>query len=88
LYTKPVGKIFIRVCDDIPCYLAGSSDLLHRVKNMLWVREGDTTEDGKYTLEHVPCLGHCDRAPVAMVGPSLHSNLTPEKIAALLHANE
>ncbi len=84
LYTKPVGKIFIRICDDVPCYLAGSSDLLHRAKNSLWVREGETTEDGKYTLEHVPCLGHCDRAPVAFVGNTLHTNLTREKLAALL----
>jgi NADH:ubiquinone oxidoreductase subunit E len=84
LYTKPVGKVLIRICDDVPCYLAGSSDILHRAKNMLWLREGETTEDRKYTLEQVPCLGHCDRAPVAMIGSQLHEHLTPEKIAALL----
>lgn len=84
LYTKPVGKTFVRVCDDVPCYLAGSSDILHRTKNMLWARHGETTEDGKYTLEQVPCLGHCDRAPVAMIGKTIHGDLTPEKIAALL----
>lgn len=87
LYMHPVGKIFIRVCDDVPCYLAGSADILHRTKNMLWVRDGETTEDGKYTLEHVPCLGHCDRAPVAMFGETLHTNLTTEKIAALLRGD-
>ncbi|OQY80692.1 MAG: hypothetical protein B6D41_20685 [Chloroflexi bacterium UTCFX4] len=86
LYTQPVGKTFIRVCDDVPCYLAGSSDLLHRLKNMLWVRDGETTEDGAYTLEHVPCLGHCADAPVAMFGRMLHTQLTPEKIAALLNS--
>jgi NADH-quinone oxidoreductase subunit E len=87
LYTKPVGKVFIRICDDVPCYLAGSSDILHRAKNMLWLREGETTEDQKYTLEQVPCLGHCDRAPVAMIGSQIHEHLTPEKIAALLNGH-
>lgn len=84
LYTKPGGKVFIRVCDDVPCYLAGSEDILHRVKNLLWVRNGETTADGRFTLEHVPCLGHCDHAPVAMIGTQVHENLTPEKIATLL----
>jgi len=84
LYTQPVGKTIIRVCDDVPCYLAGSADVLHRAKNMLWVRDGETTEDGRFTLEVVPCLGHCDRAPVALFGQTLHTQLTPEKMAALL----
>lgn len=87
LYTKPVGKLMVRVCDDVPCYLAGSSDILHRAKNLLWVRDGETTEDGKYTLEHVPCLGHCDRAPVAMLGKQIHGNLTPEIISTLLRGD-
>lgn len=85
LYTKPVGQVFIRVCDDVPCYLAGSEDILHRVKNLLWVRDGETTPDGKFTLEQVPCLGHCNRAPVVMIGTQIHENLTPEKITALLN---
>lgn len=84
LYTKPVGKVFIRVCDDVPCYLAGSEDILHRIKNLLWVRNGETTADGKFTLEHVPCLGHCDRAPVVMIGTQVYEKLTPEKVSTLL----
>ncbi len=87
LYTHPVGKTIIRVCDDVPCYLAGSADVLHRAKNMLWLRDGETTEDGKYMLEVAPCLGHCDRAPVATFGQTLHTQLTPEKMAALLRGN-
>ena len=84
LYTKPVGKIFVRVCDDVPCYLAGSQEILQRARSALQIHENETTSDGKYTLEHVPCLGHCDRAPVAMIAHEIHAHLTPEKISALL----
>lgn len=72
LYTKPVGRKLIRVCDDVSCYLNGSADLLHQLGNILWVRGGETTADKEYTLEIVPCLGHCDCAPIVEVGSTLN----------------
>lgn len=87
LYTHPVGKIIVRVCDDVPCYLAGSEKIIATLENRLKIRVGETTPDGKYTLEVVPCLGHCDRAPVVMTGSQVHEDVSEEKLATLLSAN-
>ena len=75
LYTHPVGKKIVRVCDDVPCYLAGSEKICASIEQHLGIREGETTPDGEYTLEIVPCLGHCDHAPVVMVGKNVHENV-------------
>ena len=67
LYDRPVGQVIIRVCDDVPCYLNGSQDVLAALEARLGIRAGETTPDGKVTLEVHPCLGRCDRAPFVMV---------------------
>lgn len=84
LYTQPVGKQIVRVCDDVPCYLAGSEKICQAVENHLGIREGATTADGEYAFEIVPCLGHCDHAPVMMVGSQVHESVTEENVANLL----
>jgi NADH-quinone oxidoreductase subunit E len=84
LYTQPVARTFVRVCDDVPCYLAGSADLMHLAKNMLWARENETSHDGRFTLERVPCLGHCDHAPVVMLGHEIRTGVTLDELTALL----
>ena len=84
LYTHPVGKTFIRVCDDIACYLRGSEKICAAVEKRLKIRAGETTPDGSFTFEIVPCLGHCDRAPVAMVGTDICPNLRPTDLPELV----
>lgn len=84
LYTHPVGKVIVRVCDDVPCYLAGSEKIIATLENRLKIRVGETTPDGKFTLEVVPCLGHCDHAPVAMMGKDVYENVNETSIASLL----
>lgn len=90
LYTYPVGKTIIRVCDDVPCYLAGSERVCSALVTRLQVQPGETTPDGAFTLEIVPCLGHCDHAPVVMVGHTVHEDVQPEQVAQVVevaHAN-
>lgn len=84
LYTYPVGKTFVRVCDDVPCYLAGSESVCSTVQSHLNVNAGETTPDGAFTFEIVACLGHCDRAPVVMVGHTVHEAVQPAAIPGLL----
>ncbi len=88
LYTIPVGKKIVRVCDDVRCYLAGSQQLLHQLKNVLWIKERETTPDGEYTLEAVPCLGHCDVGCAVQVNEIVHEQVTPDKVMPLLKAPE
>jgi NADH:ubiquinone oxidoreductase subunit E len=87
LYTHPVGKTFVRVCDDIACYLAGSEKICAATSARLSIRAGETTQDGSYTFEIVPCLGHCERAPVAMIGKNIHPHLQPDDLEKLLRDN-
>lgn len=87
LYTEPVGKTFVRVCDDVVCYLAGSEKLCAAVQARLGLRAGETSRDGAHTLEIVPCLGHCDQAPVMMIGKNVFANVQPDHIEALLPSN-
>ncbi len=84
LYTQPVGKTIVRVCDDVPCYLAGSEKICAMVEKYLRIRAGETTPDGAFTYEIVPCLGHCDHAPVVMVGSQVHENVTEDHVTDLL----
>jgi NADH-quinone oxidoreductase E subunit len=88
LYTHPVGKVIVRVCDDVPCYLAGSEKIIATLKDRLKIRVGETTPDGQYTLEVVPCLGHCDHAPVVMVSKHVYENVTDANLASLISDNE
>lgn len=88
LYTKPVGKGIVRVCDDVRCYLGGSRDILHKLKNILWIKDGETTEDGRYTLEIVPCMGHCDVGCAMQVNELTYENVTPDNAMDLLNMPE
>src|SRR5581483_2133786 len=87
-YTHPVGKKVVRGCDDVRCYLSGSNAILHQVKNVLWIKENETTADGAVTLEAVPCLGHCDVGCIVQVNESTFEHVTPDTVMSLLNADE
>jgi NADH:ubiquinone oxidoreductase subunit E len=84
LYTHSVGKKIVRVCDDVPCYLAGSEKICAAVEKHLQVRADETTPDGAFTYEIVPCLGHCDHGPVVMIGSQVYRSVTEDRVADLL----
>jgi len=80
VFRKPVGKNVILFCDSVSCWIMGCEGIKKHIQQKLAIDYGETSADGKFTFLPVPCLGDCDRAPVMMVGPDLHRNLTPEKI--------
>ena len=81
---KPVGKHKINVCTNISCLLNGSDDVVAHLEKRLAVSLGDTTEDAKFTLRQVECLGACCGAPMMQIGRDYHENLTAEKIDKIL----
>ena len=83
-HLKPRGRHIIRVCRGTACHVRGSLKLLDKVKEMLKVEENGTTEDLRYTLEPVACLGACGLAPVMMVDDETHGRLVPEKLQGIL----
>lgn len=81
---KPCGQHLINICTNISCKLCGSAEVVAHLEKKLGIKLGETTEDGRYTLRSVECLGACVNAPMMQVDKDYHENLTPEKIDAVL----
>ena len=76
---KPHGNTRAWVCRSISCALRGADELLEHMCERLQIRPGETTADGKLTLEYAECLGACDFAPCMLAGETLHKDLDKEK---------
>lgn len=63
-HAEPAGRYRIQICTDLPCALRGSESYLEQVCEKLGVKEGETTDDGLFTVEAVKCLAACHRAPM------------------------
>ena len=85
---KPVGKHKIDICTNISCMLNGCQGIVEAFEKRCGVKLGETSEDGKFTLKAVECLGACVGAPMCQIGNEYHENLTPEKVNALIGAME
>ncbi len=81
---KPVGRHKICVCTNISCMLCGSDGVVEHLQNRLGIKLGETTEDQRFTLKEVECLGACVNAPMFSIGRDYYEKLTPEKIDAIL----
>ena len=84
LFRKPVGRHVVLLCDSVSCWIMGYDGLRERLCNKLGVGLGETTQDGRFTLLPIVCLGTCDHAPAMMVDDDLHRDLDPEKTAQAL----
>jgi NADH-quinone oxidoreductase E subunit len=81
----PVGKYVIQVCDGLSCYLSdGANRVADYISAKLGIRGGETTRDGRFTLEMVQCLASCGSAPAMRVNDQLYENLTPAGIDAII----
>ena len=80
----PIGKYLIMSCQGTACHVNGSERVSAAITAYLGIENGQTTEDGLFTLEHVACLGCCSLAPVIMINGEAYGNLTPEKAIAIL----
>ncbi|MBH04962.1 MAG: NADH-quinone oxidoreductase subunit NuoE [Phycisphaeraceae bacterium] len=87
-WLNPKGRYLIMMCQSVSCELLGQMDLLESIKAKLQIEPGQTTEDGKFTLMTVGCLGSCDTAPCALVNETLHENLTTENFGQILDGLE
>ncbi len=81
---KKAGQIIIKVCHGTACHVQNASALTDALKDELNVADGETTEDGLFTLEAVACLGCCSLAPVMMVGDETYGKLNGTKAAKII----
>ncbi len=73
---KPAGKYIVKVCTGTACHVKGSERISKEIKELLKVKVGDTTGDGRFTFEEVACVGACAQAPMVIVGGNEYGKVT------------
>ena len=83
-HLKPKGKHLIQICRSISCELCGYKDLSKKVQEKLDIIPGETTDDGKFTLVELECLGACELAPAMLMDEDLHGPTTWSKLEKMI----
>lgn len=81
---KPVGNHLLQVCRTTPCWLRGSDEVTEACTKKLGIKVGETTDDGKFTLMEVECLGACVNGPVVQINDEYHENLNAQSMEDIL----
>ena len=81
---RPIGKHHIQICKTLSCRIMGEPEITEHICNKLGVHVGETTDDGKFTVSLVECLGSCGTAPMMQIGFDYHEDLTTEKVDKIL----
>lgn len=81
---EPVGENMVEVCTTTPCWLRGSDGIVQACQETLGISFNQTTEDGKFTLREVECLGACVNAPVIKINDEYYEDLDPDRTRAVL----
>lgn len=81
---QPVGKYLIMLCQGTACHVNSSQLILETIKDELHISDGETTEDGLFSLKCVACLGCCSLSPVMMINDNTYGSLTPDKTKQIL----
>jgi NADH-quinone oxidoreductase subunit E len=84
IFRKPVGRHVILICDSVTCWIMGYESLLEHLRERLGIGFGETTEDNRFTLLPVSCIGACDHAPAMIVDGTMHSDLDVQKLDEIL----
>jgi len=81
---KPVGRNKLCICTNVSCMINDSDKIVDHLNKKLGIKFGEVTEDGRFSLKEVECLGACGGAPMMQVGHKYYENLTPEKLDSIL----
>jgi len=77
---RPLGKYHIQVCRGTACHVLGSKTVLEEIEKKLKIKSGQTTSDGKFSIEVVACIGACGLAPVISINGEFHAKVTTKAI--------
>jgi len=84
IFRRPVGRHVIQLCDSISCWLLGFESIRDSLIAHLGIDFGETTEDGRFTLIPIVCLGVCEKAPAMLIDSDVHAELRPSSIDQVL----
>jgi NADH:ubiquinone oxidoreductase subunit E len=82
--TQPKGENIIKVCLGTACYVRGGKKIVQRLTEMLGIGVGDTTQDRKFTLEVMRCIGACGLAPAIVINDTVYKQVNPDKLESIL----
>ncbi|NTU43511.1 MAG: NADH-quinone oxidoreductase subunit NuoE [Nitrospirales bacterium] len=82
--TRPVGRHLIQLCTNVACMVMGAERLVDLLKDRYGLVPNGTTEDGRFSLVIMECIGACGTAPAMLVDKDFHENLTEENIFEIL----
>ena len=85
---KPVGRNLILLCKGTACHVNGADAIAAALKDELGIGDGETTDDGRFSLKEVACLGCCSLSPVMMINETTYGSLTPEKAREIVRGYE
>ena len=85
---EPRGRNLITVCLGTACHVRGAKRVEEQIEQHLQICNGETTEDGRFTLESVRCIGCCSLGPVVKINEDVHARLTPDQVAKTLDGYE
>ena len=88
IFRKPVGRHVVMVCDSVSCYVMGADPLRKQIEAHLGIGMGQTTDDGRFTLLPIVCLGACDKAPTMMIGDELIENVSAANLEEIFSSFE
>jgi len=88
LNLTPVGRHQVNVCLGTACHVRGGPKILDKAEQVLGIKAGQTTEDMKFTLKRVNCLGCCALGPVMVIDDEAHGKLAPAKVEEVLNQYE
>ena len=81
---NPKGEVSIAVCLGTACYVKGSGDLINKISEIIGIGAGETSSDGKYSLDATRCIGACGLAPVLTVNDEVYGRLTVNDIPGII----
>ena len=87
-HRKAVGKKHFQMCRTTSCWMRGAGDMIKHLEERLQIRDGQSTEDMKFTLTEVECLGACELAPMMQLNDDYVAHLTTEKLDEIIDGTE
>ena len=81
---EPKGEFVISICMGTACFVRGSDKILERCEQILGIKNGETTPDGKFTITTLRCVGACGLAPVLQINDQTYGNITPEDVESII----
>ncbi len=85
---EPRGRNIISICLGTACHVRGGERVREKIEDTIDIRDGETTEDMKFTLESVRCIGCCSLGPVIKINEDMHGRITSEEVKTVLDQYE